>query len=267
MGGCVSCIAPENPYIARNGWVSAKPGDCRGFEGIFSRQSPNSRLCGHPGRYPYLPQRSRWTGVEHHPRQGRDRRLRAGGLHGGNLCRPRHARSDPDPGHGAWRPAHRHHRRRELSRLCRRDPGPLAHGADAEAGGPCRHQARRRLREQGRSSAPAVSARLRFRRRLFRRGADFGDRRAGPLARSALRAEIPRLWNLRLRHLRRLLLSRQAGAGDRRRQYRGRGGAVSHQFRRQGHAGASARQPARRENPAGPAVQASQDRRDLGQRA
>ena len=48
------------------------------------------------------------------------------------------------------------------------------------------------------------------------------------------RAEIPRLRRLGLRHLRRLLLSRQGGAGGRRRQYRGRGSAVPHQFRRQG---------------------------------
>ena len=56
-----------------------------------------------------------------------------------------------------------------------------------------------------------------------------------------VRAEIQGLWRLRLRHLRRLLLSRQGSGGHRRRQYRGRGGAVPHQFRLQGHGGAPAR--------------------------
>ena len=60
---------------------------------------------------------------------------------------------------------------------------------------------------------------------------DARDRRPGALARSAVGTEIPRLRRVCLRHLRRLLLSRQGGAGDRRRQYRGRGGAVPHQFR------------------------------------
>ena len=54
---------------------------------------------------------------------------------------------------------------------------------------------------------------------------------------------------------------------DRRRQYRGRRGAVPHQFRHQGHGGASARELPRRENPAGPAVQESEDFGDLEQRA
>ena len=182
------------------------------------------------------------------------------------------ARAMLDPiliqGMRARRPAHRHHRRRELSGLCRRDPGPLAHGADAEAGGPCRHQARRRPRQQARSDAAPVPASnaipatsisptpLILATGAQARWLDLPSR-----------AEIPRLWRFRLRHLRRLLLSQQGSAGDRRRQHRGRGGAVPHQFRLQGHAGASARQPARREDPAGPAVQASEDRSDLGHRA
>ena len=108
---------------------------------------------------------------------------------------------------------------------------------------------------------------LRFRRYLSGRRRDARDRRAGALARSAVRAEVQGLRRLRLRHLRRLLLSRQGSAGDRRRQHRGRGGAVPHQFRLQGDGRAPARPLPRREDPAGPAVQASQDQRDLGQRA
>ena len=115
--------------------------------------------------------------------------------------------------------------------------------------------------------APAVPARLRFRRRLSRRRADHRHRRAGALARSAVRAEVQGLRRLRLRHLRRLLLSRQGGGRDRRRQHRGRGGAVPHQFRHQGHGGAPPRQFPRGEDPAGPAVQEPEDLGDLGQRA
>ena len=80
-----------------------------------------------------------------------------------------------------------------------------------------------------------------------------------------VRAEIQGLWRLRLRHLRRLLLPRQGSGRDRRRQYRGRGGAVPHQFRLQGHGGAPARQLPRREDPAGPAVQEPEDFGDLEQ--
>ena len=53
--------------------------------------------------------------------------------------------------------------------------------------------------------------------------------------------------------------------GDRRWQHRGRGGAVSHQLRLQGHGGAPARQFPRGEDPAGPAVQESENFGDLGQ--
>ena len=102
---------------------------------------------------------------------------------------------------------------------------------------------------------------LRFRRRLSRRRADHRDRRAGALARPAVRAEVQGLRRLGLRHLRRLLLSRQGSGGGRRRQHRGRGSAVPHQFRRQGHGGAPPRQFPRREDPAGPAVRESEDRR------
>ena len=112
-------------------------------------------------------------------------------------------------------------------------------------------------------------------RRPFRLECDSGDRyladsviiATGAQARwlgLAVRAEIQGLRRLGLRHLRRLLLSRQGRAGDRRRQYRGRGGAVPHQLRLQGDGGASARQFPRGEDPAGPAVQESEDLGDLG---
>ncbi len=55
--------------------------------------------------------------------------------------------------------------------------------------------------------------------------------------------------------------------GDRRRQHRGRGGAVPRQLRLQGHGRAPARQLPRREDPAGPAAQESEDLGDLELRA
>ena len=55
---------------------------------------------------------------------------------------------------------------------------------------------------------------------------------------------------LGLRHLRRVLLPRQARRGRRRRQYRGRGGALSHPSRRARDADPSPRSAPRREDPA-----------------
>ena len=81
------------------------------------------------------------------------------------------------------------------------------------------------------------------------------------------RAEVQGLRRLGLRDLRRLLLPRQGSDGDRRRQHRGRGSAVPDQLRREGDRGAPARSFPRRENPAGPAVQESEDLGDLGHRA
>ena len=167
-------------------------------------------------------------------------------------------------GSHARRPAHHHHRRRELPGLRRCHPGPLAHGADAEAGRACRHQDRHRPCQRHRRDAAAVPPHLRFRRRLSRRCRDPCDRRAGALARHPVRRKIPRLWRVGLRDLRRLLLSQQGRDRGRRRQYRGRGGAVPDQFRLQGHGRAPARRVPRGEDPAGPAVQESENRSDLG---
>ena len=67
-------------------------------------------------------------------------------------------------GYPAGRPADDHHRRRELSRLRRRHPGPLADGADAEAGRACRHHPRLRPcrarwnSASARSGSPATAA-------------------------------------------------------------------------------------------------------------
>ena len=80
------------------------------------------------------------------------------------------------------------------------------------------------------------------------------------------RGDVPRLRRLGLRDLRRVLLPRQGGRRGRRRQHRGRGGALPDQPRRQGDAGPPPRHAAGREDPAGPAVPQPEDRRGLGQR-
>ena len=130
-------------------------------------------------------------------------------------------------GPAAGRPDDHHHRRRELSRLRRRDPGPLADGADAGAGRACRHRDIVDHIVAGRPQAAAVPA----------KGDSGDDYTADALiiatgaqaqvARAAHRAAVPGLRRLGLRHLRRLLLPQQGGGRGRRRQHRGRGGALS----------------------------------------
>ena len=68
-----------------------------------------------------------------------------------------------------------------------------------------------------------------------------GDRGQGQMARPAERGEVQGLRRLRLRDLRRLLLPQQVGRGRRRRQFGGRGGALSVQHRVRGDGRASAR--------------------------
>ena len=71
---------------------------------------------------------------------------------------------------------------------------------------------------------------------------------------------------LGLRHLRRVFLPRQGGRGGRRRQYRGRGGALPDEPCAPGHPGPSPRCVAGGKDPAGAAVPPPQDRHHLGRR-
>jgi thioredoxin reductase (NADPH) len=121
-------------------------------------------------------------------------------------------------------------RRRELSGLRRRHPGPW-------------------LMEQMQKQAEHVGTRIvtdhvmkvTLGQRPFRLECDSGDVYLADALIIATGAQarwldLPSeqkfkgLWRLRLRHLRRLLLSQQGSAGDRRRQHRGRRSAVPHQF-------------------------------------
>ena len=98
------------------------------------------------------------------------------------------------------------------------------------------------------------------------RHADHRHRRIRQLAGPAQRKQIPGLRRFGLRHLRRLFLPRQEGRGGRRRQYRRRGGAVPHQFRRQGDADPSPRLPARRQDQPDAPGRQQEDRRALRHR-
>ena len=98
------------------------------------------------------------------PQQGLDHRRGAGRVHRGDLRRARQPAADPGDRASARRPADDHHRCRELPRLCRRHPGPLADGADAGArpsmSAPASSSTRssRSISRAGRSSRPAIWA-------------------------------------------------------------------------------------------------------------
>ncbi len=103
--------------------------------------------------------------------------------------------------------------------------------------------------------------------RVHGRRADHRHGRQGALSRASFRATLPGLWRLGLRHLRRLLLSRQESDRGRRRQYRRRGGALSRQYRQRGDPRASPRRAPLREDPARAAVRQQEDRHHVELRA
>jgi hypothetical protein len=90
-------------------------------------------------------------------------------------------------------------------------------------------------------------------RHLHLRRADHRHRRLGAIPRTALGRGILRARRLGLRHLRRLLLQKQAGRRHRRRQHGRRRSALPRQYRQPRHRRASPRQVPQRENPAGQA--------------
>ena len=86
-------------------------------------------------------------------------------------------------------------------------------------------------------------------RRVHVRRADHRHRRIGALPRPAVGAGVHGQGRLRLRDLRRLLLQGAGRRGRRRRQHRGRGGAVPVEHREVGHGRPSPRQVPRRGDP------------------
>ncbi len=99
-------------------------------------------------------------------------------------------------------------------------------------------------------------------RHLHLRRADHRHRRLGQVPRPALGAELHGQGRVGLRHLRRLLLQGAGRGGDRRRQHRGRGSALSRQHLPQGHPRASPRQVPRREDHGRQADEARRGRQD-----
>jgi thioredoxin reductase (NADPH) len=95
---------------------------------------------------------------------------------------------------------------------------------------------------------------LRRQRRVHLRCLDHRHRRVGPIFGLALRGDVSRQGCVRLRHLRRVFLSRQGGGRGGRRQYGGRRSLVPCQHCLACHAGASARTNCVRENPSGSAI-------------
>ena len=103
---------------------------------------------------------------------------------------------------------------------------------------------------------PAPHPPARRQRRVHLRCAHHRHRRLGEVSGPALGGDLPRQGRLGVRDLRRLFLPGQGGRRGGRRQYGGRGGALSVEHRLSRDPGPSARQAARGEDPAGPAVRA-----------
>ena len=96
--------------------------------------------------------------------------------------------------------------------------------------------------------------------------ADHRHRRFGATAGAALRAQADGPRRLDLRHLRRLLLPRQADRGRRRRRLGHGRSDLPDQVRVEGHGGSSSRHAARVEDHAGQGVRQPEDRLGVEQR-
>ncbi len=202
-------------------------------------------------------------GADGDARRDRSDGIGAGWLHGGHLRRAGDARAPADRRRPDGRPAHHHHRGGELSRLRRGDPGAVVGGANARPGASHGHDVRGGPGHRRGPVAPAVPPGGGDRPDLHLRRPDHRHGRPGQMARPGVGAEVPGLRRLGLRHLRRLLLPRQGGRGGRRRQHRGRGGALPHQLRLQGHTCPPSRRAAGREGHADAPAAAPQDRDGL----
>ncbi len=171
------------------------------------------------------------------PRPRPDPGIGAGRLHGRHLRSSCDAQALACAGNSAWRPAHDHNRRRELSGLRQGHPGPLADGGDEGPGRACGNRNRRRHDYRGSPQGQADLAARRFGAGIHLRCPHHLHRRPGQMAQPAVGGEVQGLRRLGLRHLRWVLLPRSQGPGDRRRQHRRRGGPLPHQFclRSDGH--------------------------------
>ena len=119
-------------------------------------------------------------------RPRRHHRLRPRRLDRRHLRRPRAAEARGPLRPAAGRPAHHHHRRRELPGLPRGHPGPLADGRDAGPGRARGRRGRARPRGQGRPVQAPLPPDLQLRRGVPGRDGDHRHRRPGQVAGPAL---------------------------------------------------------------------------------
>ena len=177
------------------------------------------------------------------PHPPADSRLRPRRLHGRHLRRPRQPEAAAGHRSHPGRPAHHHHRGRQLAGRCQRRAGPRADGTlpRPRRALPDRH--RLRPHQRGRPVAAPVPSHRR-QRHLHLRRPHHRHRRLGPLPGPALRGSLCRQGRLGLRHLRRLLLPQPGRGRHRRRQHGRRRGSLPQQHRPQGHRRAPSRQAA-----------------------
>ena len=153
------------------------------------------------------------------------------------------------------RPAFAHHPGGELSRFPGRHQWAGPGREHAEAGAELRRRIRGRGGRRRRFLQPALSPQ--HRRRVDRDAhRDRGFRRLRALAGPRIRAGSHWPWRQFLRHLRRILLSRQEDHGGGRRRFRHGGGQLPDALRPRGHAGPSPRRVPRLEDHARPRASA-----------
>ncbi len=194
--------------------------------------------------------------VDAHPRQGCDYRFRPRGLHRRHLCRARDAGAGADP--GIQRGPFTITTDVETIRVRRRHQGPclMSRWTQAASRRPVVHRYR-----DGARSRPAPFRLTATAASLSRRHVILATGAQGALARPALRENTSR--GVGLRHLRRLLLSRQERGGDRGGNTASRRAVLTNFPPR--HRGASPRHFRARAS-CKTACSSTQDRGDLGQR-
>ena len=192
--------------------------------------------------------------------------IRSRRLHRGSIRRACEPQAGADHRSRAGRPVDDHDRGRQLAGRRRRRHGTGPDGPVPGARRAVRHDDGLRPHPHRRLRHPPAAPRRRQRRVHLRR-ADRRHRRVGALPRAAVGGEVHGQGRVGLRHLRRILLPRPGRRGHRRREHRGRGGALPVQHRAPRHHRPSPRPFSRRGDPgrqaAGQDARRRQHARDL----